>query len=150
MKRMLTVLAMVLAATAVDLCQTGKVEQALTQMEHDWVDATAKADVATLGRILADDWAAPGTLGPTTKAEALAGIKSGAQKLDSITRGEMKKRVFADAAVVTGSDDEKLRKGTSGHSSGGQDRGGRASMLLRILAKSTSVPEGRRSFLRVF
>jgi ketosteroid isomerase-like protein len=118
MKRMLTILAMVLACTSFVLGQTGKVEQALMQMERDWTDAGLKADVTTLGRILADDWAAQGTLGATTKAETLADIKSGTQKLESITLGEMKVRVFGDAAVVTGSDDEKSSykgKDTSGH-----------------------------------
>jgi ketosteroid isomerase-like protein len=118
MKRMLTILATVLACTSFVLGQTGTVEQALMKMERDWVDAASKADVATLGGIIADDWAAQGTLGPTTKAETLADIKSGTQKLDSITLGEMKVRVFGDVAVVTGSDDEKSSykgKDTSGH-----------------------------------
>src|ERR1700758_1564489 len=99
MKRMLTILAMVLATASAVLGQTGKVEQVLTQMERDWVAAASKADVAPLGGILAD-------------------IKSGTQKLDSITLGEMKVRVFGDSAVVTGSDDEKSSykgKDTSGH-----------------------------------
>src|SRR5713226_1080731 len=118
MMRMLTILVMVLACASFVLGQTGKVEQALMQTERDWVDAVSRGDVATLGGILADDWAAQGTLGATTKAETLADIKSGSQKLDSITLGDMKVRVFGDAAVVTGSDDEKSSykgKDTSGH-----------------------------------
>ncbi len=88
------------------------------QMERDWTEAALKKDVATLDKILADDWVGQGITGSATKAQALADLKSGDSKQDSVTLGEMKVRVFGNTAVVTGSDDEKTSykgKDTSGH-----------------------------------
>ena len=129
MKRILAVAVLVAVATSLALGQMaakqektkgGKagVEQALTQMERDWTEASLKKDVATLDKILADDWVGQGPTGTAPKAEALADLKSGDNKLDSITLGDMKVRVFGDTAIVTGSDDEKSSykgKDTSGH-----------------------------------
>jgi ketosteroid isomerase-like protein len=129
MKRILAVAVLVAVATSLALGQMadkqkttkgGKagVEQALMQMERDWTEASLKKDAATLGKILADDWVGQGPTGIATKAEALADLKSGDNKLDSITLGDMKVRVFGDTAVVAGSDDEKSSykgKDTSGH-----------------------------------
>ncbi len=130
MKQTLAVAVLVVATVSLALGQMGNnqgetkaggktsVEQALMQMEHEWVDAAQKKDTATLARILADDWVGQGPTGTATKAQALAELKSGDNKLDSITLGDMKVRVFGDAAIVTGSDDEKSSykgKDTSGH-----------------------------------
>jgi ketosteroid isomerase-like protein len=129
MKRILAVAALVAVATSLALGQMadkqeetkgGKagVEQALMQMERDWTEANLKKDGATLDKILADDWVGQGLTGSATKAQALADLKSGDSKFDSITLGDMKVRVFGDTAVVTGSDDEKSSykgKDTSGH-----------------------------------
>ncbi len=96
----------------------GGVEEALMQTERDWTEASLKKDAAALDKILADDWVGQGPPGTVTKAEALADLKSGDNKLESITLGDMKVRVLGDTAVVTGSDDEKSSykgKDTSGH-----------------------------------
>lgn len=132
MKRILAVAVLVAVATSLALGQMadkqettkgGKagVEQALMQIERDWTEAGLKKDVATLDKILADDWVGQGITGSATKAQALADLKSGDSKQDSITLGEMKVRVFGNTAVVTGSDDEKTSykgKDTSGHYTG--------------------------------
>jgi ketosteroid isomerase-like protein len=129
MKRILVLAVLVTVVTSLAPAQmadkqektkSGKagVEQALMQMERDWTEAQLKKDAPTLGKILADDWVGQGPTGVTTKAEALADLKSGDNKLESITLGDMKVRVFGDTAVVTGSDDEKSSykgKDTSGH-----------------------------------
>jgi len=129
MKRILACVVLITAAASFALGQMSSTEgkskggeagvkTALMQMERDWVDAAQKKDTARLGTILADDWAAQGSSGPSTKAQTLAELKSGDNKLDSITLGEMNVRVFRDTAVVTGSDDEKSSykgKDTSGH-----------------------------------
>ena len=131
MKRILAVAVLVAVATSFALGQmadkqektktkggTAGVEQALMQMERDWTEASLKKDAATLDKILADDWVGQGPTGTAPKAEALADLKSGDNKLDSITLGDMKVRVFGDTAIVTGSDDEKSSykgKDTSGH-----------------------------------
>jgi ketosteroid isomerase-like protein len=93
------------------------IEQVLMQMERDGNEATVKKDAATLDKLLADDWLYQGTDGTETKAEALADLKSEDQKIDSITLGDMKVRVFGNTAIVTGSEDEKSSykgKDTSG------------------------------------
>jgi ketosteroid isomerase-like protein len=129
MKRILAVAVLVVVATSLALGQMADmkekakggevgVEQALMQMERDWTEAGLKKDVATLDKILADDWVGQGITGAATKAEALADLKSGDSKQDSVTLGEMKVRVFGNTAVVTGSDNEKSSykgKDTSGH-----------------------------------
>jgi len=119
MRRLLTILAVVLTAASLGWGQTGKVEQTLIQMERDWGQALVKADVATMDRILADDWFGQGPPGGSSnKAGALADLKSGTPKYDSVTPGEMKVRVFGDVAVVTGTQDEKSSykgKDSSGH-----------------------------------
>ena len=119
MRRLLILLAVVLTAASLGWGQTEKVEQTVMQMERDWGLALVKADVATLGRILADDWFGQGPPGGSSnKAGALAALKSGAPKYDSVTVGEMKVRVFGDVAVVTGTQDEKSSykgKDSSGH-----------------------------------
>ena len=129
MKRILAVTVLVVVTTSLALGQMadkqektkgGKagVEQALMQMERDWTEAALKKDVATLDKILADESVGQGITGSATKAQALADLKSGDNKQDSVTLGEMKVRVFGNTAVVTGSDDEKTSykgKDTSGH-----------------------------------
>jgi ketosteroid isomerase-like protein len=77
-----------------------------------------QVEQALMDKILADDWVGLGPAGSLTKAQLLAGLKSGDLKLESETLGEMKVRVFGDTAVVTGSDDEKSSykgKDSSGH-----------------------------------
>ena len=130
MKRILAVAVLVVAAASLALGQTGdkkentqskgtnNVEQALQQMERDWMEANIKKDTATMDKILADDWIAQTNDGPLTKAQDLADVKSGASKLDSWTPGDMKVRVFGETAVVTGSHYEKSSykgKDTGGH-----------------------------------
>ncbi len=94
------------------------IEQLLTQTERDGNEATVKKDVATLEKLLADDWVGQSPSGTQTKAQSLADLKSEDQKFDSITLSEMKVRVFGDTAIVTGGLDAKSTykgKDTSGH-----------------------------------
>jgi len=97
---------------------TAAVEKTLVQMENDWTKAGVAGDAGALGKILADDWVGLGPAGAMTKAQVLADVKSGDNKITSITLGDVKVRVFGDVAVVTGNDDEKSSykgKDTSGH-----------------------------------
>jgi len=107
-----------LPQTGAKASASSSVEQALMQMERDWTDAMLKKDSKALNRILADDWVGQGPTDTTTKAQAVAELKSGDSKVESMTMGPMKVRVFKNTAVVTGSDDEKSSykgKDTSGH-----------------------------------
>ena len=57
------------------------VEREIHAMEHQWNEARAQADVATLDRILVDDWTVTHDDGTTdTKARYLADLESGARK----------------------------------------------------------------------
>lgn len=79
------------------------VEQELIKLEKEWADAAQKADVAAMGRFMADDYVGTdfeGTL--WDKQKSLAVLKSGEDKVSSIVLEDLKARVFGDAAVVTG------------------------------------------------
>ena len=94
------------ASTAVP---TENVEQALMQVEREWVDALLKRDTAALERILADDWAGISWDGKNNnKAQAIADLQS-ALRIESINLEPMKVRVLGDTAVVTGGDTEKTQ-----------------------------------------
>ena len=84
------------------------VEQTLKQLEHEWSQASLKKDLATLDKIIADDWVSIDFQGRTvTKAETIANLKAGSPATQAAGIGEMKVRVFGDSAIVTGSDTEK-------------------------------------------
>jgi ketosteroid isomerase-like protein len=84
-----------------------EVEQHATQelitLEKGWSEAYLKKDIAFLDRILADDYVETNSEGNvTTKAEALADLKSGAYVPISGVQDNVKVRVYGDAAVATG------------------------------------------------
>jgi ketosteroid isomerase-like protein len=81
------------------------VEREIHAMEHQWNEARAKADVATLNRILVDDWTVTHGDGSTdTKARYLADLKSGARKFSgNVTESDVRIRVYGDTAVAAGS-----------------------------------------------
>jgi ketosteroid isomerase-like protein len=82
---------------------SGSVEQELTKLENGWMEAALKSDIAFLDRILADDYVETNSEGNvTTKAEALADLKSGAYVPISGVQDNVKVRVYGDAAVATG------------------------------------------------
>ena len=74
-------------------------------MEHQWNDARARADVATLERILVDDWTVTHANGTTdTKAKYLADLRSGARKFaGAVSVSDMTVRRYGDTAVAAGS-----------------------------------------------
>jgi ketosteroid isomerase-like protein len=83
--------------------------QTLQVMEQDWLNAEKNHDAAAFEKLVADDWIAITPDGKSqTKAERAAEIKT--SNIDSATLGDMKVRVFGDAAVVTGTDDEVTMK----------------------------------------
>lgn len=100
---------------------SGKVEQELMQMEHDWSAAVLNHDAAAVARILADDYIGTDGRGVmTTKAEELEEAKPpapGAPAPERVileeTISDMKVRVYGNTAVVTGISNEKISfKGT--------------------------------------
>jgi len=106
MTRMLAVLTMVMAVGPGVGAQNAhsRVEEILA-MEHRWNEARAHADIATLERILVDDWTVTHANGTTdTKAKYLGDLKSGARTFaGAVTESDMSVRFYGDTAVASGS-----------------------------------------------
>jgi ketosteroid isomerase-like protein len=86
------------------------VEQELIKLENEWGDALIKSDVAFLGRILADDYVSTDFEGTVwTKAQLLAGLKSGEAAMTSTVLDDIKVRVYGDTAIVWGRTTEKFQ-----------------------------------------
>ncbi len=79
----------------------GAEEQALIKVEQDWGTALATRDVATIERILGKEWTENVGGQITTRAQAIAGQKSGAIRFESITAHDLSVHVLGDAAVAT-------------------------------------------------
>jgi ketosteroid isomerase-like protein len=78
-------------------------EAALKAIEEKWEVASVKADVATLGAILADTFISTSADGHMqTKAEMLAALKSGEVKFEKSDVDELKVQVYGNAAVLMG------------------------------------------------
>jgi len=84
---------------------TNNVDREIRRMEHQWNDARAKGDIATLNRILVDDWTVTHGDGTTdTKAKYLADLKSGARQFSGgVTEDDVTVRIYGDTAVAAGS-----------------------------------------------
>lgn len=104
MSRILAMALLVSIATpaAAQSTKTGPTEE-LTALEHRWVDAMVKNDVATLDKIIAKTYTDTDEEGHQSgKADLLAVIKSGDLKFKSLTVSDMHVHVYGSAAVVTG------------------------------------------------
>jgi ketosteroid isomerase-like protein len=74
----------------------------IENLESQWRTAVMQNDVATVNRLLADDYLGinpNGTL--ETKADALAQRRSGTVRISSIDPDNVKVRVYGETAVVT-------------------------------------------------
>src|ERR1700722_7788213 len=119
MKRSIPIILFVAATVSLALGQTGApqakakvanqaaLEAEFRKIENQWAEADKNKDAVALGRLLADDWIFLSPLGTETKAQHLAGLKSGGDKLESITFIDMKVRLFDNIAVITGHEHEK-------------------------------------------
>lgn len=74
-------------------------------MEAQWNEARARADVATLDRILVGDWTVTHANGTTdTKAKYLADLRSGARKFTgAVAESDLVIRLYGETAVAAGS-----------------------------------------------
>jgi ketosteroid isomerase-like protein len=103
------------AALAAGICMAGfgalaaaDPKDELVALEASWSKAIVANDSAAVGRILADDWTGQNPSGKvTTKAKALADMKSGDNKSTSMTNHDVRVRIIGDVAIVQGMDDEK-------------------------------------------
>ena len=79
-----------------------EIEQAVLQLEKDWVDALIKADTAKLEELYANTLVYTHSSGSVDdKAKYIATIKSGATKYISYDREDIKANVYGNSAVVT-------------------------------------------------
>ena len=79
-----------------------RLHREIESLEAQWRTAVLQNDVATVNRLLADDYLGinpNGTL--ETKADALALRRAGTMKISSIDPINIKVRVYGDTAVVT-------------------------------------------------
>ena len=114
MKRLMIVLAFIVAASALALAQGGNVEQSIKALTEQWRQAALKGDVATLDKLTADDYiwiSFDGTTG--TKANSLENFKSGKLKYDTFEISEMKVRVYGDTALVNATANTKWHFGAT-------------------------------------
>ena len=111
MKRILAAVLLGLAVSCQAVAQakpaapapSASVEKQLIKLENDWNDAMVKRDMATLNRVIADDWTLIDFDGIiVTKTEYLANLKSGDDVFTSAVGDQWKVRVYGDAAVVLG------------------------------------------------
>ena len=77
-------------------------EQALLQIERDWMAAWLKQDTAVLDGILADGFVENYQGKATAKKQYIADMKAGIYKLESAEVVDMRAVVFGDQAVVNG------------------------------------------------
>ncbi len=107
-----------LASPALGQPTDPKAEREVRQMERQFNEARARADTATLDRLLADGWTithGDGTI--DTKAQYLADLKTGVRKFDYVKEDQNSVRLYGDTAVVSGLTESKVQY--KGQSSGG-------------------------------
>jgi len=77
-------------------------EQALLQIERDWMAAWLKQDAAALDAIMADGFVENYQGQATAKKQFIADMKAGIYKVESTEVSDMRAVVFGDQAVVNG------------------------------------------------
>ncbi len=116
MKRTFLVIAFIALSAFVAHAQAPAVEQAVLQLEKDWVDALVKADTAKLETLYADTLVYTHSSGSVDdKAKYIANMKAGTTKYISIDREDIKANVYGNSAIVTCKATIKLK-------SNGEDR----------------------------
>ena len=102
MKRMFGLMVMMAVIAMVAAAQAPATEQAVLQLEKDWVEALVKADTAKLETLYADTLVYTHSSGSVDdKAKYIANMKVGTTKYVSIDREDIKANVYGNSAVVT-------------------------------------------------
>jgi uncharacterized protein (TIGR02246 family) len=77
--------------------------EAVLQTEREWVEAHLRLDLATLARIMADDYVIIAENGSiVTREQALASYRDDARSWEVARSDELAVRVYGDTAVVIG------------------------------------------------
>ena len=83
--------------------QRSNIEQVISQLDGERIQAQIGADAAALDRIYADDFIGVGPSGTVrTKKQVILDFTSGTLKFQSITTDEVQVRVYENTAVETG------------------------------------------------
>jgi len=82
-------------------------EQALRQMNDEWVKELVRADAATLDRIMADDFFFAYPMEGDDKSQFIGDVASGDVKVESLTRENVSVRIWGSTAVLTAKDSAK-------------------------------------------
>ena len=108
MKLALTILGTAAIALAAPATAADTVTDALTNIEHKWVEAVIKRDAASLSSILASDWHGQSLSGKRNdKAKSLASLKDMDDVLTKSTLHDIHVIVLSPTiAVVQGSEDD--------------------------------------------
>ncbi|MFN7925007.1 MAG: nuclear transport factor 2 family protein [Bryobacteraceae bacterium] len=94
-------LALIVAATSLVVLAQDKKLDGLKAAEKAWGAATAKADEAALGKILAEDLAYTHSTGDTdTKAVFIANMKTGVRKYHKVDHESIDARVYGNTGVT--------------------------------------------------
>ena len=83
---------------------TVEIEQHLRQLNDEWVKALVRGDVATLGRIMADDFVFAYPLEGDDKTQFIADVTSRELRVEHLSRAQVSVRVFGTTAVLTARD----------------------------------------------
>ncbi|MDQ3665379.1 MAG: nuclear transport factor 2 family protein [Acidobacteriota bacterium] len=84
-----------------------EIEQALRQMNDDWVKALVRADGATLDRIMADDFFFAYPMEGDDKTQFIDDVVSGDVKVEFLNRENVGVRIWGSTAVLTAKDSAK-------------------------------------------
>ena len=94
-------------------------EDAVRQMEWEWGEAFEQKDLATLDRLMADEYILTDPLGHVrSKAESLAALQTNEVNFESTQSDDVEVRINGDTALVTGR--SKFRGRYKGWSMSGQ------------------------------
>ena len=108
MKRFLVVTVLAVAmpllafGQATNKKSSSKAEQEVIKMSGEIIEAFGHTDIATLDRLLADDYIVTQSFGLTSKAQLMDLWKSGRVKYTSASDKDLSVRVYGDTAVTTG------------------------------------------------
>ncbi|HYV34986.1 MAG TPA: nuclear transport factor 2 family protein [Gemmataceae bacterium] len=92
------------APTKPPMSEGERTAETLKELERQWAGAMKAGDGERIGRILGEDWIEVSNDGKKlTRAQLIAGVKSGRVKVESIEFGPFEVKVLGDVAVVQGS-----------------------------------------------
>lgn len=110
MRRILTVMILILAASVVSGAQTAtkataeteSAEQVVLKLTNEWLDAEGRHDRTALERIIADDFLGTAPMGNTVSKRDVIPTGTGRAGGLSMTAQDIKVRPYGDTAIVTG------------------------------------------------